>query len=342
MKSISTSLNDTLKDSDLKGLTSEWSEVFLDTFLAEGILKDIPIVNSIISIGKTGLKINEMMLMKKILYFISQINDIAQEEREKVISEIDDSKKYRIKIGEKLLYIIETCDDHEKAEITGKLFSVFLRGLIDYDEFLRCSLVIEKCMINDLKWFVKSITISYEMRNSAEFFNWGLLQFAPLDFKIEERRNGGKGYEITDKQLKLKLSSSGEFIRSYLKEYLENQFKSLKLTEMSLGDLNKYVSSFLKDLEKEKSRERLESHLIDVLCEVCNNYILNDVEVQNVFTNIMNKLGKNTIRQVTQSIENVSKKVSQDGNEFNLERWSKFSNNFIEEHDLRDFRGYRL
>lgn len=121
ISNLATSLTDTLKNSDLQGVTTEWSEVFLDTLLEDGILKDIPIISSIIGIGKTGMKISEMLFMKKLLYFITQVNEIPAHEREKVISEIDNSKSYRIKVGEKLLYIINECDDHEKSEIMGKL-----------------------------------------------------------------------------------------------------------------------------------------------------------------------------------------------------------------------------
>ena len=54
------------------------------------------------------------------------MNSISADECEKVISEIDNSKKYRIKLGEKLLYIIDKCDDHEKSEI------IFLRSSVLY------------------------------------------------------------------------------------------------------------------------------------------------------------------------------------------------------------------
>ena len=335
---ISTALTTTLKDSDLQGVTTEWSEIFLDNFLAEGVLKEIPIINTIIGIGKAGIKVNEALFLKKLLSFISNINDVSVEERAKMISEIDESHHYRIKIGEKLLYIIDKCDDHEKSALVGKLFNSFLRGLIDYDDFLRCSLVIEKCMVNDLKWFIKDETTTYQMRYDAEFFNWGLLEFAPLELKIAEKRDGKNGYEITEKELKLKISNSGEIIRTHLKEYVNKQFKELKLTEMTYLNLKNYIFALAKENEKVQNKEKLYVNFTDVICEICNNYILNESEIKTVLTDIMIIMGKYTINYITGQVEKKAEEQDINGNDFNLDRWKKFSANFIIEHDIKDYR----
>jgi len=342
MKSISTSLIDTLKDSDLKDITKEWSEVFVDSFLAEEGFKEIPIIGTIIGLFKTGVRFNDTLFVKKLLYFISQINEIPAEERKKVISEIDDSKKFRIKIGEKLLYIIDKCDDHEKSEIIGYLFSKFLDQNIDYDTFLRCSLIIEKCMIDDLKWFVKSDTSSYQMRFDPELFNWGILEFAPLELKIQEKRNSNKGYEITDKDIKLKISSSGNIIRSCLRDYFKKQFSELKLTEMTLVELNNFISPYNQDLEKVDKRERINAFFVDVISEVCNNYVLTESEVKIFFTKVLNITGFYTLRYITREIELVYKEAVNNGNGFNLTRWTKFKKEFVDLHDLKDFKDDRL
>ncbi|MBG6063542.1 hypothetical protein IWX83_003352 [Flavobacterium sp. CG_9.1] len=344
ISNLATSLTDTLKNSDLQGVTTEWSEVFLDTLLEDGILKDIPIISSIIGIGKTGMKISEMLLMKKLLYFITQVNEIPAHEREKVISEIDNSKSYRIKVGEKLLYIINECDDHEKSEIMGKLSIAVHSRSIDWEDFLKCSLVIEKCMVKDLIWFIKSDTNSYIMKecDSAEFLNWGLLEFAPLELKVEEKRNrsmgAGGGYEITNKDLKLKISPSGEIIRSCLKGYVVEKIKELKITQMNLLSIENHISIIAKGFEKERRIERLHQEIQEVLNELCNNYVLNDNEFKSIFTDIMTITGKHSITYITRQLKDKYDEVLKSGNDFNFDRWEKFSTDFIKEHDIKDWR----
>ena len=73
-----------------------------------------------------------------------------------MIDKIDKSGKFRTKVGEKLLYIIDRCDDHEKSQVIARLFSAFLIDTICYDEFLRASHIVDSVMNDDLKWFIES------------------------------------------------------------------------------------------------------------------------------------------------------------------------------------------
>jgi hypothetical protein len=54
----------------------EYSELTLDDFLADGILKEIPIIKTIYSVGKLGLGIKERFFVKKILVFLKELHSI--------------------------------------------------------------------------------------------------------------------------------------------------------------------------------------------------------------------------------------------------------------------------
>ncbi|MCU7886469.1 MAG: hypothetical protein KZQ82_19950 [Candidatus Thiodiazotropha sp. (ex Lucinoma annulata)] len=155
LKIVSNSLEHTLKDSDLHNVTISLSEVYLDKLLAEGIAEDIPIIGAIVGIGKATIGIKEHLLLKKIIYFITEIKNISSTKRHDMINEINNSGKYRSKVGEKLLYIIDKCADHEISQIIARLFSAFLSENISYDEFLRASHIINQMIHDDLKWFVE-------------------------------------------------------------------------------------------------------------------------------------------------------------------------------------------
>lgn len=121
----------------------------------EGVAKQIPIIGTVIGLGKTAVGIKESLFLKKIIYFISELNDISTEKRQEMINKIDISGKFKTRVGEKLLYIIDKCDDHEESQIVACLFSAFLSGSISYDEFLRASHVISQVIFDDLRWFVE-------------------------------------------------------------------------------------------------------------------------------------------------------------------------------------------
>nr|WP_199001365.1 hypothetical protein [Flavobacterium sp. ASV13] len=328
MKLISTSFSKTLKDSDLKDVTKEWSEVFLDSFLEDGVLKDIPLIGTLIGLGKTGIKINDTLFIKKLLYFISQINEIPAEERQKVISEIDDSKKYRIKIGEKLLYIIDRCDDHERAEVVGSLFGSFLSKKINYDQFLRCSLIIEKCMINDLLWFVKTDRKKFNLIYDPELLSWGILEFAPLQSKIvkvQKRAQPGKSeYKLDKNEFKIKISDSGLLLRENLKNYCSKKFDELELNQMNLLQLENYIDSFQNEFKDFQYNYKIEFCTLETIVASCNNWNITDEQFIEISTAMLLVAGKSFIFNVDNEISKINIKLSKEGNDFNFERWSKF------------------
>lgn len=156
IKELSNSLEATLKDSDLQNITTDLAETFTDAFLEDGILKDIPIIGTIVGLTKVAISLNERLLIKKLIYFISEFNDIDPEKRNKLISEIDNSEKEKIKVGEKLLYIIDKSEDHITAKYIAITFKSFLNEEISYSEFLRCSAIIQKILIQDLEEFIET------------------------------------------------------------------------------------------------------------------------------------------------------------------------------------------
>ncbi len=153
-KNISNSFEETLKDDNLQEVTIGITEVLSDGLLAEGILRDIPLIGTVVGLAKFGVKVNDLLFLKKIAYFFSEIKDIDPKKRSEMISKIDNSKKERIKVGEKLLYIIDKSEDHIKAEYHAKLFKAFINEEISYSVFLRCASIVQKLLIEDLETFL--------------------------------------------------------------------------------------------------------------------------------------------------------------------------------------------
>ncbi len=194
MSEIEKSITETIKKSDLTELTSEYAEIFADSFFKDGILKDIPIVNTIVGVGKLGFAINDYLFLKKIFSFLLNIKDVPQSEREKLILKIETSEKYQKNVGETILLIINKLDDLEKPKLIGKIFNYFLNEKIDYETFLRLSQSIEKVFLPDIDKLIQmndGERIEYEIQN--QLFNSGLLsQTRTGDLSI----GGGNEYYI--------------------------------------------------------------------------------------------------------------------------------------------------
>ena len=225
---ISTSLGSTLMGSDLTPVTIDLAEVSFDQLLSDGVFKDIPIFSTLIGLGKTAHSIREQLFLKKIIYFISKINTIPQKEREDIINEIDQSRKFRVRVGEKLLYIIDKSEDHKSAEIIAILFSAFLKREISYEDFLKSSMIVNNIFINDLIWFVQDDSKEeYQADDIKEFLNTALFNFEvePVEVEVKDEDDWERGIdghkyktEINGGELRVNISLIGEVIRKTLKD----------------------------------------------------------------------------------------------------------------------------
>lgn len=155
MKNLSNSFDETIKDSDLQNIGGDLSELVIDSLLEDGVLKDIPVISTIIGLTNIGVKISDRILLNKILSFLFELKNIPSSKREKMIRKIDNSEKYKIKVGEKILLIIDKCNDYENSQYVAKLFSVYLNEKINYSDFLRGANIIQSIQMNDFKDFLK-------------------------------------------------------------------------------------------------------------------------------------------------------------------------------------------
>ena len=63
---------------------------------------------------KTAGNIQDRLFLNKILTFLFHLKDTDAYQRQEMINDIDRSGIYQVRVGQKLLYIIDKCDDHTK------------------------------------------------------------------------------------------------------------------------------------------------------------------------------------------------------------------------------------
>lgn len=225
IKKISNSFEETLKDSNLQNVAVGLTETLTDSLLEDGLLKDIPIVRTIIGLGKTSIKITDFLFLKKVISFLSEIDEVSIEDRKKMIDKIDSSQKYRLKVGEKLLYIIEKCDDYENAQYVSKLFVGCLEKKIDYPDFLRGAKVIERIYIGDLLKFIKDNRKILEPDELIDYEGIdGLYKTYTEDISVRDQDDwkADEKYIIDGGEPRGYITDIGDKIRKVLKEDKKN------------------------------------------------------------------------------------------------------------------------
>lgn len=149
------SFDATIIDSDLSSIPSDLLEQTIDSILDEGILQSIPIVRTITGAIKTAGNIQDRLFLSKIISFLFHLKDVDPYQRQEMINNIDRSERYQIRVGQKLLYIIDKCDDHTKSGYVAQIFKAFIQRRISYAEFLRTVYAINNISTGDLHSFLQ-------------------------------------------------------------------------------------------------------------------------------------------------------------------------------------------
>lgn len=219
LSEFSYSLEKTLKDSDLQNITTGLAEALLESLIEDGIAKDIPIIGTIVGLGKVALGIKERLFLKKIIYFISELRNIPSSKRKQMVDNIDSSGEFSTRVGEKLLHIIDKCEDHEKSQIVARLFAAFIDQKLSYKEFLRSSSIVERTMLEDLSWFIDSDWERLEIHEAGDIINSGLVVLEPLELSVEDQwdHKASDKYIVNGGEFTAYISDIGKKIRSILK-----------------------------------------------------------------------------------------------------------------------------
>ena len=146
---LSISLTETIKSSDLTKVSSELVEVGIDSFLTNGLLKDIPVFSVLSGIWNTGVSIRDYRFSNKLLLFLHESSKLPLKKRIKLIEDLEDSN-FQKEAGEKLIAIIDNLETTSKAILVGKLLNLFGQEVITKDEFWRVSFIIEKLPTTDI------------------------------------------------------------------------------------------------------------------------------------------------------------------------------------------------
>lgn len=221
ISNLNKQLTEILKEGELQKVTSEVIEAVADSDLSDSILKELPIVSTITGMYKAAISIQDKLFTKKLLYFLKELQSVPQEQRLRQVIQIEDSKDYRTKVGEKLLHIIDKCDDLDKAEMSGRMFKAYLEGGITYAGFLICINCIEKVSIPVLRSFIKRDKIYIEADKGSDYLAAGLMELyiKPPKIKVGPNRasfDDELKYEITDFNILCTDSEAGTLIKNYL------------------------------------------------------------------------------------------------------------------------------
>jgi hypothetical protein len=212
-----------------KELLFDFTEFGIDQLLEDGLLKDIPWVGWIIKCKSVYTSISDRILLAKIARFLFALHSHSWEQRNEILERITSTDDRR-KIGEQVLIALEKTDALEKADLLGKVFSYYVRGLLSEVEHSRLVDAVIKCHTSDLKWFFHPTPyINYEP-DYERLLSSGLARF-------KDQQNVETRFDNSIMKVEFELSPTAQLLFDITHDRLDKRPDSKRRIESNLGKI---------------------------------------------------------------------------------------------------------
>lgn len=150
------SMRETVFEPSANGLCdalADIAEVGLDAVLQDGLLKDLPVVGSILALYKTGAGIRERNFIRQTAVFIKSFNDSSieperLEEHRRRLEE--DPKEAERELGRVMLLLDRTIEA-EQSRVLGKFYAYYVLGALSWAKFVELSEANSRMFLEDYR-----------------------------------------------------------------------------------------------------------------------------------------------------------------------------------------------
>jgi len=149
-KDLPIKLIDSVLDKNLSDISADFIELGIDSFLDDGLIKDIPIIGNLVKLSNAVIDIRDRIFLAKIARFLFSLSDFSEEDRKRFHDRIFNNRDFSKRVGNTILIIIDRIDSLDKSKMLAKVFRYYLLEEINFDYFRRLAHAIENSFLDDL------------------------------------------------------------------------------------------------------------------------------------------------------------------------------------------------
>lgn len=186
---IENSVESIIESNDLKSISIEVAEKIIDSEITDELLKEVPIVKSIMAIKNIYSSYSDKIFLEKALNVLLELGKIETDDRIRLIVELSDIYSTGSK---KILMAIDKIDSIEKCVIFGRLCRLRANGKIDVGDFMRLTKLIQDSYLDELHFITEFK--DREPKNITTYHLPNLLQLGLIYQTIKQEESGIKIY----------------------------------------------------------------------------------------------------------------------------------------------------
>ena len=170
---IMDSWTETIAESSVGDILIDLSEVGLDNIVDSELIKEVPVIKTVVSVYRIGHTLRERSYVRKLAIFLNEIsNGTVDNEKKKVyLRRITKNKAIFQHELEYVLTILDRFISEDKSRLLGRLYVARINGKIDWIGFCQYSETIDRLLIGDFECLHRDIM---ENKNRSEFENSSL------------------------------------------------------------------------------------------------------------------------------------------------------------------------
>lgn len=153
MNELNKNLEKSLFNDDVPEVAVEWIENGIDDILSNEIIRNVPVLKSVIATIKTVANLREEKLLRHTIAFLSEFRsgNIDPEKLSKYKKKNFSNKKKLNNELNRVLIILDNNMDIEKSIILARLYVAYINELITWNEFCEFTDVTNRLFIEDLR-----------------------------------------------------------------------------------------------------------------------------------------------------------------------------------------------
>lgn len=217
ISSLSESMELTMDKGNLSVL-GELGEVAIDAVMDDGVLRDVPILSTVVGLRKCFRNVSDVLFAKKLVAFLYGLKEADSQQREKAIAKWECDSKYRIRVGETLLNMINRCDDTQKAKWLSQLFCELVLKRGRGDMFMRAEKVLSSLSVMDVYTFLEQPKDKYKelsLEDGELYANCGLYRMVNVEPVLDD-----EGY-MSMPEVRMHVTEVGMWIYEILTDQYE-------------------------------------------------------------------------------------------------------------------------
>lgn len=152
-KSLSSSFADSIAAETLNACANI-GEIGLDSFMNDGLWKDIPFLSTVASIYKLCTSIKGCYDLIALKIFLEEINKgcVSNDDIKKRREKFEKNSKFRDQELEYCIVLLDRYISLDKAKMLAKFYLSYLDGIISWLEFAEFSEIIDRLLPSDFEW----------------------------------------------------------------------------------------------------------------------------------------------------------------------------------------------